>query len=383
LRSLLLVGQIALTVVLIVGAGLFARSLRNVEGQDFGFDPAHTLVATMDLRAAGYTPTEINQLNLRILDRLEDLPGVDKAAATIGHPFGWATGCSVSVPGRDSIPQLSTGGPYCQRVTPGYFAAMGTPVRGRAFTAADRGAPVAIVSETMARLLWPGESSIGKCFMHNDRRCAEIVGVVPDARRFNAVEDVSMHFYVPFADDSSAFITALVLRVHGRPEDRVALVRAAMQETVANLPFAQVTPLADLVAPSIRPWRLGSAMFGTFALLALVLSAVGLYGVLAYSVAQRTHEMGVRIAMGAQRQDVLRLMVAHGVGIAALGAGLGALAALAAGRTLSSLMYGVSPRDPLVLLGAALVPVVVAVVASYVPARRASKVDPVVALRYE
>jgi putative ABC transport system permease protein len=124
-------------------------------------------------------------------------------------------------------------------------------------------------------------------------------------------------------------------------------------------------------------------MFGTFALLALVLSAVGLYGVLAYTVTQRTHEMGVRIAMGAQRQDVVRLMVAHGVGIAALGAGLGALAALAAGRTLSSLMYGVSPRDPLVLLGAALVPVVVAVVASYVPARRASKVDPVVALRYE
>jgi predicted permease len=384
LRSVLLVGQVALTVVLLVGAGLFARSLRNVEGQDFGFDPEHTLLATMDLRAAGYGTVEMNQLQLRMLTRLEGLPGVEAAAATIGHPFGWATGCSVSVPGRDSIPQLRTGGPYCQQVTAGYFAAMGAPVRGRAFTPADRSAPVAIVNETMARLLWPAENALGKCFVRSDERCHEIVGVVSDARRFNAVEDASMLFYVPFSGDSSAFfITALVLRVRGQPEDWVAPVRDAIQGTAANLPYARVTPLADLVAPSIRPWRLGSTMFGAFALLALVLSAVGLYGVLAYTVAQRTHEMGVRVAMGAQRRDVLRLMIAHGVGIAALGAGLGALIALAGGQLLSSLMFGVSPRDPLVLLGAALLPIVVAAIASCVPAWRASRVDPVVALRYE
>ncbi len=383
LRSALLVGQVALTVTLIVGAGLFARSLRNVEGQNFGFDPVHTLLATMDLRAAGYRSTEISQLNLKMLARIDALPGVEAAAATIGHPFGWASACSVSVPGRDSIPQLPAGGPYCQRVTPGYFAAMGTPVHGRAFTPADRDAPVAIVNETMARLLWPGESAIGKCFVGSDRRCAEIVGVVPDARRFSAVEDASMHFYVPFADDSSAFITALVVRARGRPEDLVAPVRAAMQETAANLPYAAVAPLADLVAPSIRPWRLGTTMFGVFAGLALVLAAVGLYGVLSYTVAQRSHEIGIRMAMGARRGNVLGLMVGQGVRIAALGAGIGALAALAGGRVLSSLLYGVSPRDPLVLLGAAVIPLVVAAIASYVPARRAAKVDPVVALRYE
>jgi len=384
LRSGLLVGQVALTVTLIVGAGLFVRSLRNVAGQDFGFDPAHTLLATMDLRAAGYRPGQINQLNLQMLSRLEALPGVGAAAATIGHPFGWATASSVSVPGRDSIPQLKGGGPYYQRVTPGYFAAMGTPVRGRAFTPADRGAPVAIVSETMARLLWAGETAIGQCFfVGSDKRCAEIVGVVPDARRFSAVEDVAMHFYVPFTPDSSAFITALVVRARGRPEDLVAPVRAAMQETAANLPYAAVTPLADLVAPSIRPWRLGTTMFGVFAGLALVLAAVGLYGVLSYTVAQRSHEIGIRMAMGARRGNVLALMVGQGVRIAALGAGIGALAALAGGRVLSSLLYGVSPRDPVVLLGAAVIPLVVAAVASYVPARRAAKVDPVVALRYE
>src|SRR2546429_545326 len=302
LRSGLLVGQVALTVTLIVGAGLFARSLRNVEGQDFGFDPAHTLLATMDLRAAGYRPDQINQLSLQMLSRPEILPG---------------------------------------------------------------------------------EAAIGKCFVGSDKRCAEIVGVVPDARRFSAVEDASMHFYVPFADDSSAFITALVVRARGRPEDLVAPVRAAMQETAANLPYAAVTPLADLVAPSIRPWRLGTTMFGVFAGLALVLAAVGLYGVLSYTVAQRSHEIGIRMAMGARRGNVLGLMVGQGVKIAALGAGIGALAALAGGRVLSALLYGVSPRDPLVLLRATVIPLVVAALASYVPARRAAKVDPVVALRYE
>src|SRR2546425_712080 len=330
----------------------------------------------MDLRAAGYRPGQINQLNLQMLARLEALPGVAAAAATIGHPFGWATAASVSVPGRDSIPQLKAGGPYYQQVPQGYFAAMGTPVRGRAFTPADRGTPVAIVNETVARLLWAGETAIGQCFfVGSDKRCAEIVGVVPDARRFSAVEDVAMHFYVPFTPDSSAFITALVVRARGRPEDVVAPVRAAMQQTAANLPYAAVTPLADLVAPSIRPWRLGSTMFGVFAGLALVLAAVGLYGVLSYTVAQRSHEIGIRMAMGARRGNVLGLMVGRGVKIAALGAGIGAVAALIGGRGLSSLLYGGSPRGPLVLLGGAGVPLGGAAARGYGPARRGGEGD--------
>ena len=380
LRSGLLVAQVALTVVLIIGAGLFTRSLRNVEGQDFGFDPIHTLLVTIDLRAADYSPAQINAQHLQILTNLETLPGVEAAAATVAHPLGWGTGMSVRVPGRDSIPQVG----YYQQVTPRYFAATGTPVRGRGFTVADRAFSVAIVNETMARLLWPGENAIGKCFVPGDAKtCTEVIGVVPDARRFSAVEDASMMLYVPFSGDSDSFITALVMRVRGRPEDWIRPIRAAIQETTPNLPFAQVTPLAELLAPSIRPWRLGSAMFSGFALLALVLSAVGLYGVLAYVVTQRTHEMGVRVAMGAQRWDVQRLMVSHGVRVAAIGAALGALAGLVAGRVLSSLLYGVSPRDPLVLFVALLVPVVVAAIASYLPARRASRVDPMVALRHE
>ena len=385
LRSALLVAQVGLTVVLIIEAGLFTRSLRNVEGQNFGFDPAHTLLVTINLQAAGYSFAQINALHLQILSNLETLPGVDAAAATAGHPLGRTSGMSVQVPGRASIPQLSTGGPYFQQVTPGYFAAMGTPVRGHSFTSADRGGSVAIVNQTMARLLWPGENAIGKCFVMGDAKtCTEVVGVVPDARLSRAVEDPTMMLYVPFSGhDSDPFITALVVRVRGRPEDWIKPVRSAIQATAPNLPFVQITPLAELLAPSIRPWRLGSAMFGGFAFLALVLSAVGLYGVLAYVVTQRTHEMGVRVAMGAQRWDVQRLMVSHGVRVAAMGAVLGALGGLVAGRVLSSLLYDVSPRDPLVLFTAVFVPVVVAAVASYLPARRASRVDPVVALRYE
>jgi putative ABC transport system permease protein len=384
LRSALLVAQVALTVVLIIGAGLFTRSLRNVEGQNFGFDPEHTLLETIDLRATGYSPAQINAFYLQILARLEALPGVEAAAATVAHPLGWVTGCWVSVPGRDSIPRLSTGGPYCQQVTPGYFAAIGTPVRGRAFTSGDRAGSVAIVNETMARVLWPGENAIGKCFVPGDAKfCTEVIGVVADARRFNAVEEPSMMFYVPFSGNSDQYITALVVRTRGEPEEWIGQLRAAILETAPNLPFVQITPLADLLAPSIRPWRLGSTMFAGFALLALVLSAVGLYGVLAYIVTQRTHEMGVRVAMGAQRWDVQGLMVSHGVRVTVVGAALGALGGLVAGRVLSSLLYGVSPRDPLVLFAAVVVPVVVAAVASYLPARRASRVDPVVALRAE
>jgi predicted permease len=389
LRSSLLAGQIALTVVLIVGAGLFAQSLRNVRSLDLGFDPERVILGTIDLRSAGYTTPEINALYLRMLERVQTLPGVEYAAATAGSPFGVSMGMSVSVPGRDSIPTLKTGAPFYQAVTPGYFAAMGTPVRGRGFTTADRGALVAIVNQTMARLLWPGENAIGKCIrLGSEKRCRDVVGVVTDARRYQVVEDASMLVYIPFFGNPwSTFggeaLTALVVRTHGRPEDMLASVRAAIQQTAANLPYANVTPLADLVAPSIRPWRLGTTMFGVFAGLALVLAAVGLYGVLSYTVAQRTQEIGIRVAMGAQRGDVLGLTVGQGVRIAALGAGIGAVAALAGGRVLSSLLYGVSPRDPLVLFGAAALLLVVAAVASYLPARRAAKVDPVVALRYE
>ncbi|MGH7568094.1 MAG: FtsX-like permease family protein [Gemmatimonadales bacterium] len=388
LRSLLLVGQVALTLALLVGAGLFARSLRSVVKIDLGFEPERVLTATMDLAAAGVSRADANALYLRMLERVQAVPGVEHAAAAVGSPFGWSHAMRVSEPGRDSLPRLKSGGPYYQAVTADYFRTMGTPLlRGRGFTPADRaGAPgVVVINETFARLVWPGEDPVGKCVrLGSSRECREIVGVVPAAKRFAVIEEVTMHLYLPLPQsDFSAPISALLVRPVGRPDDMVAAVQREMQGVQSNLPFARVVPLADLAAPSIRPWRLGTAMFGLFALLALVLSAVGLYGVLAYTVGQRTHELGVRIALGAQQDDVLRLVVGQGVRMAGLGIAVGAIVALLGGRAVASLLYGVSPHDPTVLSVAGGVLLAVAVLASYLPARRATKVDPMVALRTE
>ncbi len=388
LRSFLLVGQVALTLALLVGAGLFARSLRSVVRIDLGFEPERVLTATMDLAAAGLSRADGNALYLRMLERIQALPGVDHAAAAVGNPFGWSHAMSVAVPGRDQLPRLPSGGPYYQAVTADYFPTMGTQVlHGRGFTPADRAGapPVVVINETFARLVWPGENPVGKCVrLGSSPDCREIVGVVPEAKRYAVIEEPTMHLFLPLAqNDFSAPISALLVRPEGRPDDMVAAVQREMQSVKSNLPFARVVPLADLVAPSIRPWRLGTTMFGLFALLALVLAAVGLYGVLAYTVGQRTHELGVRIALGAQRNDVLRLVVGQGVRVAGVGVAVGAIVALLGGRAVASLLYGVSPHDPVVLGLAVVVLLTVAIFASYLPARRASRVDPMVALRYE
>ncbi len=384
-RTALLVGQVALTLTLLVGAGLFTRSLRNMRSIDLGFDAERTLLATMDLSAAGFSQADANALYLRMLERVQTIPGVERAAASVGSPFGWSFARGLAVPGRDSIPQLKGGGPYRQAVTADYFAAMGSPVRGRGFTPADAAAKVAIVSEIMARTIWPGENAIGKCIQDGGRKapCSEVIGVVSTARRTDVVEDPAMMYYVPLAPGEDQPITALVVHVRGRPEDLLETVRREMQSVQGNLPYASVVSLADRVAPSIRHWRLGSTMFGLFAFLALILAAVGLYGVLAYTVVQRTHELGVRLALGAQRADILRLVVGQGVRIAGLGLVVGALAALLGGRALASLLYGISPHDPLVLAVAGLTVLAVAALSSWLPARRATRVDPMVALRYE
>ncbi|HEX9705465.1 MAG TPA: ADOP family duplicated permease, partial [Gemmatimonadales bacterium] len=383
LRSLLLVGQVSLTLALLVGAGLFARSLRNVRRIDLGFDADRILLATMDLKAAGFGPAEANALYMQMLERVQALPAVEHAAASVGSPFGWSMALDLVIPGRDSLPTLKAGGPYRQAITAAYFATMGTPVRGRDFTPADQHGQSAIVNETFARAIWPGENPIGKCLQDGDRGapCSEIIGVVPNAHRYAVVEDPAALYYVPLAPREARGITALLVRARGRPEDLVEPVRREMQSAGSNLPFARVVPFARRVASSIRPWQLGTTMFGLFALLALVLAAVGLYGVLAYTVGQRTHELGVRIALGAQRDDVMRLVVGQGVRVAGLGIVVGAALALLGGRAVAALLYGVAPHDPPVLGAACLVLLAVAALASWLPARRAARVDPMVALR--
>ena len=392
LRAGLLIAQVALTFVLLAGTGLFVRSLRSVQAIDLGFKADRVLMATMDLAATGVPRAERDALFLKMLERLQALPGVTSAAATVGSPFGWSHGVSVSVPGRDSMPRVPTGGPYYQVVTPDYFAAMGTPLlRGRGLTSADAaGPPVVVINETFARLVWPGDDALGKCIRLGDGpECREIVGVVPEAKRYGVVEAPNLYIYRPMrtgdfgSSDEYANISALLIRPAGRPESMISAVQREMQAVAPDLPFASVVPLADRVAPSMQPWRLGATMFGLFGSLALLLAAVGLYGVLAYSVTRRRKEIGLRIALGARVTHIVQLIAGQGVRLVAIGLGLGLLGALAAGRAIKSLLYGVSSADPMVLLAVAVVLLVVAGLASLIPARRAARVDPMLILRSE
>src|SRR6266566_4808183 len=392
LRTGLLVGQMALTVVLLTGAGLFVSSLRHVQGLRLGFDADRLIVASVDLQRLGYGRAAVNTLYEQMRDRVKGLPGVSGASLAIGSPFGWGFAMSLDVPGLDSLPRVQSGGPYLAAVTADYFRTMGTAVRrGRSFTPTDvlGSQRVAVVNETMARLLWHQENPIGKCLKIGDKtraRCTEVIGVVEDARLNQVTDDIVVQYFIPLAQADSVMgssVTALLVRTAGDAEPLVGAVVREIQGTSADLPAPSVDPMPRLFARQVRPWRLGSLLLTLFGALGLLLAAIGLYGVLSYVVSQRTQEMGIRIALGAGRRDVLELVMGQALRVTAWGVVLGVAGALAAGRAIASLLYGVTPHDPLVLSIVIVMLGAVAAVASYLPARRATQVDPMVALRYE
>jgi predicted permease len=387
-RALLLV-QAALTVVLLVGTGLFVQSLRRVEALPLGMDVDRALVVTVSLAGTSYTAAERHEIYRRLEEAARVTPGVRSAAIATALPFstGWSE--TVRVPGRDTLPLTHAGGPYFNAVSHEFFDAVGTRVlRGRGFTAADRGGRrrVAVVNETLARLWWPNESPLGKCMKvgGDTMPCAEIVGVVENARRFELVEDESAQFFIPI-EHAPAYLDpgVLFVRASRDPAALVGPLRRRLQSAAPNLPYVRVEPFREHVAPQTRAWRLGATMFGAFGMLALVLAAIGLYGVLAYDVGQRTHEMGVRVALGARGQDVSRLIVADGLRVAVVGGAIGFAIALGAGRFVEPLLFRTSPREPAIFGAAGLVVLLAALAATLIPAWRAARVDPVVALRGE
>ncbi|HKV70622.1 MAG TPA: ABC transporter permease [Gemmatimonadales bacterium] len=395
-RTGLLVGQVALTLVLLTGAGLFVATLRHVQGLRLGFDADRLIVASVDLDGMGLKKPAIMDMYRRIQNRVAQVPGVTSASLSIGTPFraSWAVG--LKVPGRDSLPSVKTGGPYIDAVTPEYFRTMGTAIRqGRSFTDADTwGAEhVAIVNETFAKMIWPTESALGKCLLiggdeekKQTPTCTTVVGVAEDSRRSDVREETNLQYYVPLAQSDSLFSdgpSSLLVRTAGASRDYEGNVRRAVQATDPSLPFPSVSPMPQLFANRLRPWRLGSSLFSLFGGLGLLLSAIGLYGVLSYMVSQRTSEMGIRVALGAARRDILTLVVRQGLRVTAIGLVIGVAGSLVAGTALGSLLYGVSPHDPVVLGTVVMVLAVVATLASYLPALRATRVDPMVALRYE
>jgi hypothetical protein len=293
---------------------------------------------------------------------------------------GW-TGIGFGLPGVDSIPKLTGENPYpmLNWVAPNFFATVGTRiVAGRTFVPGDSGHAV-VLNETMAKTLWPGQDPIGKCVFPFGGKgdCSYVVGVVANAHRFHILEDPSMNYYVPASDG-----TTLILRVD--PARRSAIAARARSEMQALMPSFEtiaVGRLSDRLDRELRPWRLGASLFVVFGLLAVLVAAIGVYSVIAYAMSQRTREMGVRVALGAQLKDVVRLVVGEGIRIVAAGAAIGVVVALALGKLVESLLYGVKSSDPLVLGAAALVLILVGAAAALVPAWRAARTDPVTALR--
>ena len=388
LRSGLLLFQGALSVVLLVGAGLFVRSLTNVRSVHLGYDVDPIVYLEGNLRGATLSDAEQIALSRRLLDAAVSVPGVRAASITISVPFWSFEGRGAPrVAGRDSLSKL--GRFNLQAGSPGYFATMGTRIlRGRGFTSADdRSAePVVIVSEAMASAVWGAEDPIGRQMRisSDSAPLLTVVGIAENVRAGRFRGDPEFWYYLPLDQYEEHFGSAshsVVARVSGRTEDYVEILRRRLQSEMPGAGYVTALQLRQLIAPRQRSWEFGATMFVAFGGLALLLSAIGLYSVIAYAVAQRTHELGVRIALGASALDVLRMVLTQGVAFAAVGVAIGSVVALWAGRWIEPLLFAQSPRDPVVYGGVAGVLLLVALIATLRPAMRATRVDPTVALR--
>ena len=400
LRFALLVIQVALTLVLLVGAGLFVRSLRHAETLDYGLDLDHVLVAEADLHSDGPSgawaartdspegPVDPQSaLYLRLRAKIMMNPAVVGADVSVGTPYQAGYILPLRASGGVAPPRMEGGSPYFMAVSPGYFATVGTRVlRGRGFTESDiKGAPlVTVVSETLARTIWPGGDPIGQCVFVGpaDFTCVRVVGVAGDARPQLVTQDRALMYYVPFPQiPIPAPIDGLLIRTRGPAYAAQGEAQHALQNAEPGLPFVRVQSLLDMVQPQWRSWQLGATMLTVFGILALVIASLGLYGVTAYGVTQRTQEIGIRIALGAQQADVVKLAVTQTLRATALGAAIGLGVALALGHTVAPLLFGVKPADPASVLAAIVLLLVVAFTAAWFPSRRAARIDPIEALR--
>jgi putative ABC transport system permease protein len=389
-RGGLVIAQVSLALMLLCGAGLLLRSIEKLTAIDPGFDPEHLLTASVILPTGTYAePARQAALFDRVLERVRALPGVEAAGAVTFLPLTPLTAAtSFTVVGRPAPPPGESPTAEVREVDPAYFRTMRIPlVRGRGLTAADgpTAPPVVLINEAMARQFWPGQDPIGQrvqvSWTHADRE-EQIVGVVGDVRGASLDAAVRPRIYYPRAQEPSGSMW-IVVRHRGDPGALAAAVRGTVRGIDRDIPLQDVATMYAHLAQSLAQRRYPMFLLGVFAGLAVVLSAIGLYGVLAYVVGQRTHEIGVRLALGARPAEVLRLVVRQGMRLVAAGLVLGLAGAILAMRVLRSLLYGVTPTDPMTLAGAALGLVGVALLAMAIPARRAARVAPTEALRYE
>jgi predicted permease len=382
-RTFLLVLQGAFSVLLLVGAGLFVRSLHNVRSLRLGFDVDRLLYIHPNQRGLRLDRQEVAQLARRLVAEAKSMPEVASAARGISVPFFSTEGLGFFVPGVDSM--IRGRGYTVQMASSDYFETMGTRVlRGRGILESDRAdAPlVAVVSEGMAEALWRGQDPIGKCIMLDSRSapCRTVVGVVENIQQNSLTETQKLQFYLSI-DQMRPDEAILFVRTRGDAANAVEQVRRRLQPLMPGASYVLVASMRDILDPRQRAWQVGATMFVAFGGLALVLAAVGLYSVIAYGVAQRTREIGVRIALGAGVGDVVRLVIAEGMRFAGSGIVLGAAMALWASKWIGPMLFSVSARDPGVYAVVALVLLVAAVLASAIPSLRAARVDPNVALK--
>lgn len=389
-RRVLVAAQAALSVVLLVAAGLFLRSLQRVQSLDLGYDAEQVVSVNVDLVGSGIAGDKMKLLYDRLLERVAGVPGVRSAALSIASPFATAIDGRVTLPGRDSLPIPASKQPLLNAVTLGYFTTLGTKiVRGRAIEAQDKFGtrPVGVVNELMARTLWPGLDPIGRCVIlaeEKEKPCVEVVGVARGAVWNDFREEPRMQLYVSMAQKTYDFaMRELFVRASGDPASLQKSLRAAVREVEPLVRDVEARPLARNQDEALRPWRLGATLFTIFGALALVLATLGLYAVIAYGVTQRMHEMGVRVALGADGGDIVRLVLSEGVSVAAAGITVGVVVAIAASHWLREFLFEISPRDPLTLVAVAAILLAVSVVATLVPALRATRVAPGEALRSE
>jgi putative ABC transport system permease protein len=403
LSGALVASETALSFVLLVGAGLLVESFIKLGHVEPGFDPRHVLTFETTLPEAKYgTPPALEAFCRSVLEQLQALPGVESAAAVTSLPTEFGPDFPFTIEGRqESSPGGASGDSQYRVVSPDYFRALRIPLlRGRFFNDADtaQSPGTVIINQAMARQFWPHQDPVGQTLLIAKQmgpewadRPRQIVGVVGDVKDTSLNEPPPLEMFIPYTQVPAVFVALAVRLIPARwvirtQSDPLALSAPARQAVLAvdaNEPIAGVQSLEEVLAGSLGRWRFAMFLLGAFAGLALVLAAVGVYGVLSYSVSQRTHEIGIRMALGARRQDVLKLVVGRGMMLALLGVALGIAGAFGLTRFLAGLLYGVRPSDPLTFVAVALVLLGVAVLASYLPARRAAKVDPMVALRYE
>jgi predicted permease len=404
LRGALMIGQITLSVVLLVGAGLFVRSLWRAVATDVGFDYRQTLSVTIEDNAdLGGDRTARRQRRAQLfrdaLERVSILPGVRAAALSgattplAGMGLDNAGGSELRIPGFDAIPQLPGGGPYKYSGTERFFETLGLKVtRGRAFVPGEFKAgaePVAMVNDTFARTIWPGRDPLAQCIIYADpdrkgqpAPCRRIVGVFEDIARSGLSEPPAMQVSFPLLPDAT-LIKAMVIRTEGDPAPLIPSIRRAIASVSPAVRFAEIRPGASRFDSLLGPWRLGAMMFGAFGLLALVVAAVGLFSLLAFGVAQRQRELGIRAALGANRRHLIQLVMGQAARLVFGGLALGVGIALAVGRTMDGLLFGVTPTDLPVYGGVVLALILSGVLAGLVPAWRATSVNPARAFEAE